>query len=89
MMTAIKKPFAYLATMLKRLVKPGSAARPIDLSLAKVFIAPGDTLLITCDQRLTKEQVEQIKANFATSLPGVKVALLCAGLRATAVLAQG
>jgi hypothetical protein len=89
MKTAIKKPFAYLATMLKRLVKPGSAARPIDLSLAKVVIAPGDTLLITCDQRLTKEQVEHIKANFATSLPGTKVALLCGGLRATAVLAQG
>jgi len=89
MMTAIKKPFAYLATMLRRLVKRGSVARPIDLSLAKVVIAPGDTLLITCDQRLTKEQVEHIKANFATSLPGVKVAILSGGLRATAVLAQG
>ncbi|MBD8654133.1 hypothetical protein IFT68_00645 [Oxalobacteraceae sp. CFBP 13730] len=64
-------------------------ARPIDLSLAKVVIAPGDTLLVTCDRFLTKEQAEQIKSNFAASLPGVKVALLCGGLRATAVLAQG
>jgi hypothetical protein len=62
MMTAIKKPFAYLATMLRRLVKRGSAARPIDLSLAKVVIAPGDTLLVTCDRFLAKEQAEQIKA---------------------------
>lgn len=89
MMTAIKKPFAYLATMLRLLVKRGSVARPIDLSLAKVVIAPGDTLLVTCDRFLTKEQAEQIKSNFAASLPGVKVALLCGGLRATAVLAQG
>jgi len=90
MMTAIKKPFAYLATMLRLLVRPGSVARPIDLSLAKLVIAPGDTLLITCDRFLTKEQAEQIKSNFATSLPpGIKVALLCGSLRATAVLAQG
>lgn len=75
--------------MLRRLVKPGSVAHPIELSLAKVVIAPGDTLLITCDQRLTKEQVEHIKANLATSLPGVKAALLHGGLRATAVLARG
>jgi len=75
--------------MLKLLVKPGSVARPIDLSLAKVVIAPGDTLLVTCDRSLTKEQHEHIRANFAASLPGVKVALLCGGLRATAVLARG
>ena len=89
MKTAIKKPFAYLATMLRLLVKRGSAARPIDLSLARVVIAPGDTLIITCDRLLTKEQVEQIKANVAKPLPDVKVAVLCGGLRATAVLAQG
>lgn len=75
--------------MLRLLVKRGSVARPIDLSLTKVVIAPGDTLLITCDQHLTKAQVEQITSNFPTLLPGVKVALLCGGLRATAVLAQG
>lgn len=89
MTTAIKKPFAYLATMLRLLVKRGSADRPIELSLARVAIAPGDTLIITCDQFLTKEQVEQIKANVARPLPDVKVAVLCGGLRATAVLAQG
>ena len=75
--------------MLRLLVKPGSVARPIEVSLTKVSMAPGDTLLITCDRFLTKEQAEQIRSNFATSLPGVKVALLCGGLRATAVLSRG
>ena len=63
-------------------------ALPVDLSLARVVIAPGDMLIITCDQLLTKEQVEQIKANVAKPLPDVKVAVLCGGLRAAAVLAR-
>jgi hypothetical protein len=75
--------------MLRLLVKPGSVARPIEVSLAKVSVGPGDTLLITCDRLPTKEQAEQLKATFAVSLPGVQIALLCGGLRATAVLTQG
>jgi len=89
MKTAIKKLYASLAMTLSRLVKPSSAARPIDLALARVRILPGDTLVITCDRFLLKEQVEQIKGSVAAALPGAKVMVLHGGLQASAVLAQG
>lgn len=74
---------------LSLLVKPRTAVRPLELSIAKIAIAPGDTVVITCDRFLTKEQVEHIKTGVAAASPGVKAMVLHGGLRATAVLAQG
>ena len=75
--------------MLRLRARPSSAVHPIDLAIAKVSLAPGDTLLIASANWLTKEQVQQIRAHVDAALPGVEVMVLSGGLRATAVLSQG
>lgn len=49
-------------------------------------MAPGDTLVITCERALTRQQVQKIKAGVLDDLPaGCKVIVLHSGLRVGAM----
>jgi hypothetical protein len=89
MMTAIKKLFAYLATIAKPRSKQSSVARDIELQVARLTLQPGDAIVISTEGHLTRDQVDQIRAMVRRPLwADVKVLVLSGGLAMT-VLRQG
>ena len=89
MTTAIKKLFAYLATIAKPRSKQSSVARDIELQVARLTLQPGDAVVISTESHLTRDQAEQIRALVARRLqPDVEVLVLSQGLAMT-VLRQG
>ncbi|MDQ1831966.1 hypothetical protein [Massilia scottii] len=61
------------------------AARPSDTTVAT--LVPGDTLVITCERALTRDQVEKIKSRVLRDLPpGCKVAVVHSGMTVAAVV---
>ena len=89
MKTAIKKLFAYLATIAKPRSKQSSVARDIELQVARLTLQPGDAIVISTSSHINREQADQIRTACASYLPtDAKVIVLSGGLAMT-VLRQG
>ena len=89
MTTAIKKLFAYLATIVKQRSKPSSVVRDIEAQVARLTLQPGDAIVISTENHLTSDQADQIRALVRRPLwADVKVLVLSGGLAMT-VLRQG
>lgn len=56
--------------------------------LSKIDFAPGDTLVLTTESFLTREQHAAIKGHLEATLPGLRAAVLTGGLQAVGVLAS-
>jgi hypothetical protein len=89
MTTAIKKLFAYLATIAKPRSKQSSVAQDIELQVARLTLQPGDAIVISTKSHLDRQQADHIRAGLAARLlSDVKVIVLSGGLAMT-VLRQG
>lgn len=55
--------------------------------LMSIDVAPGDTLMLTTERRLTLEQLAFIRAQVEAFLPGLRTVVLDGGLRPAGVLA--
>lgn len=70
-------------------MKPSSAARDIELQVARLTLQSGDAVVISTDRFLNREQADQIRALVDRALPpDVRVIVLSGGLAMT-VLRQG
>ena len=70
-------------------MKPSSAARDIELQVARLTLQSGDAVVISTDRFLDREQADQIRALTDRALPpDVRVIVLSGGLAMT-VLRQG
>ena len=90
MKIAIKKLFAYLATMPRLRAKPSSALEALDMRVARLTLQPGDAVVISSDRHLNREQADQIRALTDRALPpDVKVIVLPGGLAMTVLRKDG
>jgi hypothetical protein len=59
---------------------PSKPVEPILDRIQSMTVKPGDTLAISVDQHITKEQAAQIKGACGIAIPGVKVIVLSRGM---------